>query len=412
MALFGGGKPDHPMADIKLAKKLISELPAADPAKALDEVTFWLDSVSRTDGFKLEYRFEVFDLLDQSAKLHQRKLAQEYLSTDRQDKFRENKLWTTVYEFWKMLGNAYTQCVEQFQSSAAGAGGIKRDLPVIIGRALRALTLQLKWTSQRYGPIEDRIWGDLGRLYLFAETKSIANTPAIIYPGVFGEGTVQHEFLKAMMLGVSATDGLTPIKQEIAERTVAHFGDLHTMQPQPGPGSNYYFDLSMRTPPARVMKGTESNKMTRFFGAGAALPALQQLIQEVKARDSVPPHINLGGTYDPQLVLSVLQHLARYWSDKPPSRGSERRKIATRLTVVHGFHPMLKNISPVDDDTSLDFQAQEGTESWIVENVSEGGFGATIPPVKGDWIKVGSLLGVRNRDLAVLGNGRSAPHHA
>jgi len=122
MALFGGGKPDHPMADIKLAKKLISELPAADPAKALDEVTFWLDSVSRTEGFKLDYRFELFDLLDQAAKLHQRKLAQEYLSTDRQDKFRENKLWTTVYEFWKMLGGAYTQCVEQFQS---GAGAVR-----------------------------------------------------------------------------------------------------------------------------------------------------------------------------------------------------------------------------------------------------------------------------------------------
>ena len=405
MALFGGGKPDHPMADIKLAKKLISELPAADPAKALDEVTFWLDSVSRTDGFKLDYRFEVFDLLDQAAKTHQRKLAQEYLSTDRQDKFRENKLWTTVYEFWKTLGNAYTQCVEQFQSSAGGAGAIKKDLPVIIARTLRALALQLKWISQRYGPIEDRIWGDLGRLYLFAETKSIATTPVAIYPGAFGQGTVQQEFLKAMMLGVSSTDGLTPIKQEIAERTVAHFGELHTLQPQPGPGSNCYFDLSMRTAPARIVKGFESNKMTRFFGAGEALPALQQLIQEVKAKDSVPSHINLGGTYDPGLVLSVLQHLALYWSDKPPARGSERRKIATRLTVVHGFQPILKNISPADDDASLDFQAHEGTESWIVENVSEGGFGAIIPPVKGDWIKVGSLLGVQTETAQFWGTG-------
>src|SRR5688572_4776876 len=98
MALFGGGKPDHPMADIKLAKKLISELPPNDAPKALDEVTFWLDSVIRTDGFKLDYRFELFDLLDQSAKTFQRKLAQEYLGTDRQEKFRENKLWTTVFE--------------------------------------------------------------------------------------------------------------------------------------------------------------------------------------------------------------------------------------------------------------------------------------------------------------------------
>ena len=50
MALFGGSKPDHPMADLKQAKVLIAELPANDAAKALEEITFWLDSVSAVQG--------------------------------------------------------------------------------------------------------------------------------------------------------------------------------------------------------------------------------------------------------------------------------------------------------------------------------------------------------------------------
>ena len=50
MALFGGGKPDHPMADMKQARDLIAEFAAHDANKALDEVTFWLDSLNRTDG--------------------------------------------------------------------------------------------------------------------------------------------------------------------------------------------------------------------------------------------------------------------------------------------------------------------------------------------------------------------------
>jgi len=107
MALFGVGKPVHLMEDIKVAKKLISELPAFDAAKALDKLTFWLNSISSTEGFKLDYRYELLDLLDGAAKNHQRKLAQEYLATDRQKKQRENQLWTTVYEFWKTLGSAY-----------------------------------------------------------------------------------------------------------------------------------------------------------------------------------------------------------------------------------------------------------------------------------------------------------------
>jgi len=408
MALFGGGKPDHPMVDIKQAKKLISELPVNDALKALDEVTFWLDSVSRTEGFKVDYRYQLIDMLDQAAKSHQRKLAQDYLATDRQEKFRENQLWKAEYEFWKMLGNAYIQCVEQFQSGASGAGGIKKDLPTIIARALRSLTVQLKWVLLRYGPVDDQLWGDLGRLYHFAETRHFAISPVEIYPGAHGGGTVQQEFLKALMLGVSSTDGLTPLKQEVAERAVAHFGGLYTTQPKAGPGCNYFFDLSMRKPPARVLKGVTPNEMTRFFGAGKALPALGQLVQDIKAKDGVPSDVNLGGSFDTDLVLSVLRHLGMYWSDRPPARSSERRKIATRMTVVHGFKQVLLCVTPASDsneDASLDFQTKDSRESWIVENVSEGGFGAIVPQVKGDWIKVGTLLGVQTETAKYWGTG-------
>lgn len=394
MALFGSGAPNHPMAGIRQAKKLISELSANEPVKALDEVIFWLGSVSRTEEFKVDHRYELIDLLDQAGRSHQRRLAQDYLATDRQEKFRESKLWNTMFNFWKHLGDAYSQCVEQFQSGASGAGAVRRRLPEIVARALRALTLQLKWDLLHYGPVDDRLWGELGQLYLFAEAKRITTGTIEIYPDAYGQGTVQQEFLKAMMLGVSSTGGLTPLRQEIAERTVAHFGSLFTLQARPTPGCNDFFDLSMRKAPGRLMKGIEPNGMTRFFGAGKALPALEHLIAQIKDTDAVPSHVNLGGMYDSGLVLSTLQHLAIYWSDKPPARNSGRRKIATRLTVVHGFPEVLRAVEPVAD-AALDLKQATGTESWIVENVSEGGFGAVIPQVKGDWIEVGTILAVQ-----------------
>ena len=393
VALFGAGKPVHPMAEIKRAKKLISELPAYDAALALEELTFWLDSVTHAEGFKLGFRFELLDLLDRAAKTYQRKLAYEYLADDRHEKLRANKLWTPVFESWKMLGNAYIRCVEQFQSGARGAS--QKLLPVIVARALRALTVQLKWLLQRYGPVDDRIWGDLGRLYQFAETQDIATAVIEIYPGAHGKSTVQREFLKAMMLRVSSTDGLTPLEQEIAERTVAHLGDMYSLQAEPAPGSNHFFDLSACKQPMRVFEGVESNRTVRFFSAGAALPALEQLIQQVNAEDSVPPYIDLGGNFEAGLVLPVMQHLALYWSDNPPARGSERRKIAARITVVRTFKQMLKNILPAADDNSLDFRPRDGSESWVIANVSDGGFGAIVPPLKGDWVRIGSVLGVQ-----------------
>jgi hypothetical protein len=393
------------MADIKGARSLIADFPANDAAKALEDVTFWLDSVARTEGFKLDYRYQLYDLLDQAAKQHQRKLSQEYLTTDRQEKFRENKLWTMEFEFWKLLGQGYHQCIEQFQAGASGAGAIKKDLPAIAARALRSLTHQLKWSSLRYGPVDDRVWSELGRIYLFAESKGFAAEQVEIYPGAHGRGSVEQEFLKALMLGVSSTDGLTPLKQEIAERAVAHFGALYQMQAKPGPEYNYYFDLSMRKPPARVMKNTQPNPMMRYFGAAMALPELRLLIESVKHKNCVPSDVNLGGSYEIGFVLSVLEHLALYWAPKPPSRSSERRQIATRLTVVHGLDALLRCIKPDEDEDSLDFHAAEVGESWIVENVSDGGFGAIVPQIKGDWLKVGSLLGVQSETAKFWGAG-------
>ena len=90
---LGGGKVDHPMADPKQAREVVAGLPVNDPAKALQEITEWLESLNQTEGFKVDRRFENIDLLDSAAKNHQRKLSQDYLSMPRQQKFHENKLW-------------------------------------------------------------------------------------------------------------------------------------------------------------------------------------------------------------------------------------------------------------------------------------------------------------------------------
>ena len=257
----------------------------------------------------------------------------------------------------------------------------------------------------RYGPVDDRVWAAIGKMYLFSESKGIATTVIEVYPGAHGTGTVQQEFLKAMMLGISSTDGLTPLKQELAERTIAHFYDCYTLREAPTTECNFCFDSLMRKPPARVQKSTVQNSSTRYFGAGKALPALRKMIQDIQIQNALPSNINLGGAYDVELVLSVLQHLARYWSDHPPARSSERRMTASRMTVVHGFQDMIRNHAPEQDAISLDFHMLDGNESWIVENVSAGGFGAIIPHVKGDWVKVGSLLGVQTETAKFWGAG-------
>ena len=54
--------------------------------------------------------------------------------------------------------------------------------------------------------------------------------------------------------------------------------------------------------------------MMRYFGAAMALPELRLLIESVKHKNCLPSDVNLGGTYDIGLVLSVLEHLAPHFS--------------------------------------------------------------------------------------------------
>ena len=400
---LGGGKVDHPMADAKQARQIVAELPANDAAKALQEITEWLESMNQTEGFKVDRRFDNLDLLDGAAKNHQRKLSQDYLAMPRQQKFQEHKLWTAVSGFWKALGNGYILCIDQHEVGAGGATAVRKSLPIIVGRALRVLTLQLKWLLLRYGPVETRLWGQLGRLYGIAEKKGLAEAKVPVYPGTHGESTIKVEFLKALMLAASSTDGLPPLKQTVAERVVAHFADAFRLSHSPG-GCTYCFDITSHKPPVRMFTGVQAGPNMLFFGAGPALAQLTQLMNQVVESGAVPQDVNLGGTHEKDMVLATFKHLLQYWSETPPARTSERRKATARITVVPGLSEIVGVLDPSSND-QLDFSQDQSAESWIVENVSDGGYGAIIPTLKADWIKVGTLIGVQTEGMSHWGVG-------
>ncbi|MBY0268924.1 MAG: hypothetical protein K2X06_03540 [Burkholderiales bacterium] len=393
LGFLTGGKVDHPMADSKKAREIVADLPS-DPMKALGEITHWLDSLRETKGYRLDRLFENIDLLDGAAKNYQRKLAQDYFATSRQQKFQESRLWTGSYAFWKALSDAYLECVARFESAQTGGTAFRKNLPVIVARTLRALTLQLKWILVRYGPVDPRVWADIGRLYQFAEAAGFASNAIAIYPGSHGGGSVQQEFLKAVMLSVSATDGLSPMRQEIAERAVAHFSSGFRIARQPGPGCGYCFDIAGGKPPFRVVGEKKLPATARYFGAGDALAQLQKVEAVIRETGAIPSSVHLGGSYGNDTVLPVLRHLISYWSDDAPARGTQRRPTATRMTVLHGMTEILQTLDPAHSD-ELDFSTDSTAESWIVENVSDGGCGAIIPAAKSDWVRVGALIGVK-----------------
>jgi hypothetical protein len=399
---LGGSKVDHPMANPVQARQIVAELPAKDSTKALEEITEWLESLNRADGFKVDRRYESVDLLDGAARRHQRELTQEYLSTPRVQKFQESRLWNAEFGFCKELGDAYVRCIKECVSGFDGSSAVQRVLPALVARALRSLALQLKWILLRYGLVEKRIWAHLALLYRLAEEKGISDQTIAVYPAPHAESTVKREFLKALMLPASSLDGLPPVKQQIAERAVAHFAESFVLSAQPD-GCTHSFDLAAPRSPARLVPRVVPAGML-FFGAGEALARIDRLAEQIAARDGVPQDFNLEGSYHKDDVIGVLRHLAQYWSDKAPARGSERRPTAARITVVPGADQVFGALEP-STSKNLDFSQNQTAESWIVENVSDGGCGAIVPPQKIDWVRVGALVGMKGETSNYLGIG-------
>lgn len=49
-------RPDHPLFDLDETRRLLAELPRDESQKAMEGITFWLESIGGVSGFRNAYR--------------------------------------------------------------------------------------------------------------------------------------------------------------------------------------------------------------------------------------------------------------------------------------------------------------------------------------------------------------------
>ena len=387
LKLFGAGRPDHPMADAREARRILEELPAQDQ-QALEELTHWHDSVALAEGFRPERRFQLAAQIDEAAQSRLRKLAREYLGAARLSRFQEARMWGRLHDYYRQAGQAYAWCVD---ATLKGAEPAKGALPLLLARALRSHAQQIKWLLLRYGPAEPALWGALNRTYQLAEMRGVADAAVALYPGTPGDSTPRREFLRAVMLSSSSPDCLLPPDIELAERLIAELATHFSLGSVPARELPYWTDLAAPMAPQRLAGTPPSTPGLRCFGPGAAAGVLRSLVERINVTGEVPSGLNLGGSHAAGTVVVVMEHLAAVWSPELPERKYRRHSVKSRLTVAHGFEGVLDALGGAD---TLAFD-KRAAESWTVENVSAGGFGALAPATGNDWLRVGTLLAMQ-----------------
>ena len=381
-------RPDHPLGDAKELKRVLADLPQ-DAYKAADEIYGWFESLRLAEDFRLDQLFEVVSCLDEAAQQHLRRLTRDYLQSPRLSKGDERRLWTVCFNYWGEVAGLYARCVERFRRNPKdkGSEAFKGNLPLAATRLQAARSNQLKWIEFRYGAVGEDLWRGVGSPFLVAEEGGYAQKPVQLYPAATVMTSVAQQYLQILVRASSSVDALLPVEIELADRLITHFLPGFVLSRECVPGSVYWVDAAAGFPPARLAKppATPSSSL-RFFLPGTVQQALAELVHVVE-RGSIPADLNLGGEYPTATLLKVLRHLSVYWAPVPPQREFTRHDVKTRMAVLQGFDACLT----VFAGNVARLCVERSAESWVVENVSLGGFRAGADEI-GDWLKIGALL--------------------
>lgn len=391
-------KSDHPMADVKSAQQLLADVPRNDALKALQEIGGWIESMRSDSDIRLDDRFAVLRLLDETGRPHELKVMREYFSTTTPSTFHEKRLWTALDEYFTNLAEAYHEVLMGCRNGDKGASALKALRPLIAARGINAIAGRLKCAAVHYIPVDPAIWEQLAEYYTEAQSQKSLDEMIELYPGLRAENTVRHQFAGVLLWWGTGTGSLKPLQIHLAERLTAHLCRSLVIGAEPGVDSLFTFDLTQPRPPARYNGDSAANPNLCFVGYGGVQAQLDPLIGKLE-KGVVPGEVNLSGSYDAETVCDVAKRLAVGWLSAPPARRTVRRNINVKLSVVRGFSGLL--------DHAYEGNSASGEDGriWDAEDISATGFRCSLDAAQGGWVKVGSLIGFQPENVQRWGAG-------
>ena len=443
-------KNGHPLARESGVTEILTELPAEDPAMALEELTHWLTALSNAESIKLKERLKRLTRIDQSAQKYERRLRRQYVESSRMHKTTEERIWNASFDFLEATINAHLRCIAHLPQKNDDQD---QYLAIVITRAIRRLELQAHWLYLRYRPIPQSLWERIFSVIKLAEERSLLQRSVTLNSSAQVQTTIAQEMLKLLMMSVAAPEHLTKIQIDLARLLTHNLAGTFRWEQIPDGSTVFHVDFSKPRIPTRLTQTTEHHFMSRCFGSGEAVHALITGLKQLE-QGSIPSTLGIidYSTYKREDLLEVMAHLAQRWSklqarNEPQhfdKRHAERKQVFYRISVVHKFSSLydqlvqpaqpalnpkqastthLENIAyqeqvdmkifgfvtektrgkvqhmqalqALQTQPALSVNNMDASESWVVENISHMGYGVTLSSLKEDWVQAETVIGIQ-----------------
>jgi hypothetical protein len=294
------------------------------------------------------------------------------------------------------------------------AFGVKKQIPLLVLRAMEYLGIQMRASYKSYAPIPAGAWKELHQLYIYADQEGVAGEAV----EAEGKATILETYSEALLLSLCDPYRLVPgeldkvLGQVRSSRAAATLG-----QQNPGTRAGGHFlvpcDTDRAPKPAISVAEEAGGPNWRLFDCNP-------VVDKLRARKLAFETGNVSATMSKAVGPDAVELIARLitlWGD-PPKRAYRREEMDTSVAICVGLKAIGHYVSASAASATQDAEAEaevirEGITipllavpgddasktmpvfEWDVVNQSEGGLKVRRTAATPQAIGVGEVVGIK-----------------
>lgn len=392
----------------KQLKAWVESLPLQQSLEAARRLTTHLAAVNRAK-LDTDARLAILDVYRPYATTILEELDAIYSKSTLPLGQRAREALTLARDFSSELATGYKIAVSEKTGKLFGG---KKQLPLLVLRAIEYLSAGLLASYKAYTPVPPRLWNEIHQLYLHAEQEGVAREPA----DTDNKASVADAYCEALLLSLTDPYRLAQGETDKVLAQMRAYRGLATLgQARPGTPSGGHFLVPCDTdkPPKPLLSASDETggPNWRLFDANA-------IVDKLRMKKTAMETGNVSATMSKAMGPEGLQLLAKLitlWGD-PPKRSARRDPTEATVAIVVGLRAVTHFVSmePKLDLATEDEMLKRGITmplmalpmddasqpipvfEWDVVNQSPGGLkvrrmGPTQQP-----IAVGEVVGIKS----------------